>query len=250
MHESSTTAEPPLQCLSCWYVIGVREADICPECGEPVTEITRRLHHRRAAVAQSVRRGARRGAITCLSAIVLYVVIITAGSSDKRLAFTAGAAAAALYLLGWAAGFMVTPWRGAKRRALDPRPERTLVRLLWNRHVIMLHIPWLLPPGIAAVLMVVGACSRMLSIHSQMVDLAAMAILLGVWLATSMISISEWTRRWAQDVEDACLETTGATQRATLVAFVLSAINLVVGCAAVLASLGLAIKVLQTSFQR
>ena len=231
MQETSTNAQPPLQCLSCWYVIGVSGAAVCPECGTPVTDASRRIYQRRAALTASSRREVRVGVVSQAAGVLIYTAIIGLVSSDVSLTVMTFMATAALALFGWAIGLAIIPWRGAAKRAKDPGPERFLVALLWSKHVLLLHTPWLLQPVLAAVLGLGGLILRVFSTNHEKGEFVLMFLLFVVWVAASIAAASEWTLRWNQDMDAACLSNTGLPERAGAAALLLCLITVIAGFA-------------------
>ena len=250
MAEPSPTNPPPLQCLSCWYTIGTHDAAACPECGEPVTEVTRRLFYRRAELSLQAHPGVRRSTVTILAGIALYVALIAFSAPNGWYAFTGFLATFALALLGWAAPFAITLWLGASNRTTDPRPERKLIHLLWDRHVVLLHAPWLIPPAMAVVFLIVGAFLRIVAGSAQGAEAIVAFLFFILWLAMCIVAITEWLERWGQDVDAACLRSTRVPRNAAAVSFVLFFVNLIAGFAGAIAMLAAAWQMLQTALPR
>jgi hypothetical protein len=229
MQETSTNAEQPLQCLSCWYVIGVSSAAVCPECGTPVTDASRRVYERRAALAASSRRDVRLGVVVVAGGVLTYTAIIGLVSSDITVTAIMFVATSAFAWFGWAISLAIIPWHDAAKRAKDPRPECSLVALLWSKHVLLLHTPWLLPPLLAVVLGLVGLTLRAFSKNHEMGEFVLTFLLFVIWIGASIVAVSEWTLRWNQDLDAACLSNTGVPERGGAAALLLCLLNLTAG---------------------
>lgn len=182
---------PPalVACPQCGYEIGP-EVRVCPECGVPVTDDT----FRQAALRRRLREGLADSCWRLLAfqgaAVLVLGTLAGLVARSAPAALTAAVAVGAVCGLGWVLG--------AVGAAIARSGERGLHAALWQRHALLLHVPWAAAPGFAIVLLVFVALHRLAGLPEQAVGLAG--IVLGLlWFVLGIVALSAWSGRWVDD---------------------------------------------------
>jgi hypothetical protein len=229
----------PLRCLSCWYVVneapdaGPLPPNIpCPECGTPLTDLSRRLASVRAAMIRESVKPAVRGFAIMGAGVVVYAAL--AVLFNQRTWVVASIIAIGIVGLAAMAGLtpLVISWRGSARRAANPTIERLLVAYLWLRHLPLLASPWLIPMPAGLVLLVTMLFSPLVFPDretSEMVDFAVGLILIPASCAAVIVAMLEWSDRWNKAIDHANLRSTDVPLRGVLVAIVVNVVSIFLG---------------------
>jgi hypothetical protein len=258
MLASEPSASEPLRCLSCWYVVSdapdagpIPDGILCPECGTPVTDHSRRIAVVRSAMIRESVRPARWGFAIMAAGVLAYAAVAAfQGQSAFMVASIITSGLAGLVVLA-ASVLPVIPWYGSARRATNPEIERRLVALLWLKHLVWLAVPWLtpVPAGLAllAVMLLTGTIFGDRD-TAQMFNLAAGMIIVLAGCGAVIVSMLEWTDRWNKHLDHAVLRSTDVPTRSMLVAILVSTVSVLVGLAASIAMIAFVFETTHRAF--
>jgi MFS family permease len=241
----------PCRCLSCWYVVSDTPLDgampeglVCPECGTPVTEMSRRIATVRSALIKESVRPAWVGFAVMVGGVFAYGVLaafLLRSWWDVAGVFAVGVVAIALKSAGV---LLVVPWRGSRRRAANPGIERRLVALLWLRHQAWLSVPWLLPVPSFVIMVVVMLVSPVVAPDreaAETIDFAAGLLVVAAGCMCLMVALTEWADRWNKHLDEALLRSTEVPMRSAIVAMAVGLVSIGLGSVGLIVLVGFAI---------
>lgn len=241
----------PCRCLSCWYVVSDTPLDgpmpeglVCPECGTPVTEMSRRIATVRSALMEQSVRPAWVGFAVMGAGVFVYGILAAfflRSWWDVAAVVAVGVIAIAIQIAGV---LLVVPWRGSRRRAGNPGIERRLVAMLWLRHQAWLSVPWLLPVPSFVIMVVVMLASPVVAPDreaAETIDFAAGLLVIAAGCMCLMVALTEWAERWNKHLDEALLRSTEVPMRSAIVAMAVGLVSMGLGGAGLIALVGCAI---------
>ncbi|MFG0243826.1 MAG: zinc ribbon domain-containing protein [Phycisphaerales bacterium JB054] len=173
------------RCAECGYPSGASGSVVCPECGRAATRLevdagARRLAYieawERSGVALAVRRWAVVIAVYSVGAAVV-------GQKPWALAVAPVVLAAALSL-SVNAGWVVA--------RLQCEELRAFTRVMWQRMLWRLHLPWLVAPAFVAIAVLVGLIDLWGGAESGGVYWLVVTAGLALWLIGCLVVFVGW----------------------------------------------------------
>lgn len=200
MSTPEATTPSSVGCPGCGYEVGVPTATVCPECGAEIDEDARNIWRARRRIVEGA--AAVRTRLLVYGAVAagfgLGVPGLLVLSWPGRPEGPAELALAGLTVfVGCAAAFFGGEAAGLAPYLATPEGSRPIVRLVWVRHILWLHVPWMSIPGFALVLWAVAGG---LGLGTEASVLTIVACFAG-WAWLCIWARLHWLERFRRDWE-------------------------------------------------
>ncbi len=175
-------------CPRCGYPSGRSGSVVCPECGWEVSGPDLAAACRlREALAPWRLRGRGRWTVGWVAIVVAYWVGLSALTAQFGIGLVWGIAAACLVPVSWIMGRLVS-------RGRPVREHRQFAQMTWERQLWILHLPWLVLPGLAVGCVGLAAAAS-LARTSEGLYLVATLVVGVAWCVGCFVCLGTW---WAR----------------------------------------------------